>query len=205
MNLRVDLILDAERRSASVVSLKSLLRILCFVGPALVVLLVGWFVWNLYDQKNALRRMQDELDSKKPRQEYAAALRGQVNTALDVANEVAGWKQARAQWHENLAALRKTVPPEVQLMSLTVNHEVQPTEQTRVPARNYTLVLGGQAFGNAADAALDSFDRNLKGLGVGPTNAPMFTKVDLRGQPVKGSRCDRKFEVNCAFPPLEFK
>ncbi len=209
MNLRVDLILETERRSASVVSGKSLVRVAYIVAPILVVLIVAWIVVATISLGRELSDLQERWKTDEPKKEKAALLRKQLGVNKDIDKEVAGWGKSRLRWHDLLLEIQKQVPPTIQLRDLKITQNLVITNNA--PARVFRMTLQGTAVGNDPE-----FNKaNVQALKVRLEKIPVFydvmeaggVRVERFEQPSDkdAQRNNRVFEVSCALKPRKFE
>jgi hypothetical protein len=169
MNLRVDLILDTEQRSGSLLNAKSLTRLATIAVPAIVLLILGWQVLGVMGLKKELNNLIMDWEVKKPQSEKARTLSEEFQTHKAILSELEGWKRSRLAWNDQLGEIVKIAPENVQLQSLSVIQRLKIFEET-TQAREYSLSMQGKAVGREAETSVRSFEQQLSG-------APAFTAV----------------------------
>ena len=102
MNLRVDLILESEQRSASRINLKSLTRIVAIIVPVLIGLVVASVLFGLVKLNNDVKTANNYWEITQPKLERAKALAAQVQDNEAILKELKGWKKSHMVWHEQL-------------------------------------------------------------------------------------------------------
>ncbi|MDA0577216.1 MAG: hypothetical protein O3B24_03860 [Verrucomicrobia bacterium] len=204
MNLRVDLILETERRSGSVVSSKGVVRIISVIVPLLLVGYLGaQFLWA-NQLRQDLEGLQQSLESAKPQQERAKALIAEFKSHKDIGQELKGWELTRVNWSDQLQGLMQIVPPNVQLSDLRVSQSIQ-LSKIEHPARLFALTLKGKAVGDDAERSVKRLENALQ---IEPVFTGLVQRVSI---PVYGAdtspdakRGDRVFAIACECNLREF-
>jgi len=202
MNLRVDLILESEQRSASVVSLKFVLRLVAIVVPTVLVLLILWAVTSFISAKNQMRNLEEAWKITEPRLNAVAELRGKATLNQAMFKELEGWKKTHVDWNQHLQVIQRIFPKDLQLSSLTLTHVIQATPKQGM-ARQFALLLKGTAFGDTADQNVQKLRRTIQ------KSAP-FTNI-LEEVEVKQFEADpqnrnnRLFQIECRYQPRLFQ
>ncbi|MEI6971442.1 MAG: hypothetical protein WCL44_07965 [bacterium] len=177
-SLRVDIILESERRSASPVSLKAAAKI---IGGLVLTLLVAGVLIYIINAQSAKRRRADIEQDWERTSKIEARIRGDqkdLDWLNDVHAEIEGWKQARMLWHQHLADFQALVPPNIQITSFQVDEQI-PTTGTGArltSMRAFTLNLQGRAEGDNPRGAVDGFLTALR-QGAGFSNLVEEAKV----------------------------
>lgn len=204
MNLRVDLILETEQRSASVFNLKSLLRLIAVLIPALIVIAYLFSFGGYLTLKSKVNQMESEFEIKKPKTVQADALSAEVSVNEGMTKELAGWHNSAIDWHRQLYELMKVVPAEMYFESLRVSYAIQMVD--KVPARKYSLVIAGKSKGSHS---VDNVLRLKRSL----TISPFFKKyIDTPEVPVfkqdatpGAEDTDRVFRIECVYKPRKMQ
>ncbi|MCE9614996.1 MAG: hypothetical protein K8T26_12010 [Lentisphaerae bacterium] len=204
MNLRVDLILDTEKRSGSLVTSKGALRILSVVVPVILLgILAGQFL--IVSQLNQeLTGIKLTYDSALPQQEKAKALIAEFQTHRDLQAEFTGWSHSRMAWSEQLQGVMTVVPTNIHLQELTSAQTLQLTNDK--PARLFTLTMRGTAVSSEAEQSVKSLESRL-------ITAPAFTSLTASVTvPVYGAntepganRDERVFQIVCQYAQRVFQ
>lgn len=207
MNLRVDLILESEQRSGSIVNLKSTMRIASIVGPIILLFISGSVFTNARRLNTELNMLEGQMEIAGPKQEAAAELKEDLATNLGILNELEGWQKSHMDWNEQLLGLQREVPATIQLDILRISQALQLIDN-RIPARVFTLMLKGKAIGEDAEHDVDHLQRRM-------VKAPIFSSVmeeveippgGFRAVIEKdGSKRDRIFQLNCTYQARKFK
>lgn len=166
-SLRVDLILESERRSASPVSIKAVVKI---VGGLVITLVVGGVLLYVLGAQSAKRQLSGiEQEWNQTSKTEARIRQDQKDLAWlsDVQAEIEGWKKARMLWHQHLADFQALVPPNIQITSFIVDEQMPMSGNTSY--RSFTLNLLGRAEGENPRATVDSFLTSLR-RGAGFSN-----------------------------------
>jgi len=201
MNLRVDLILGSERRSASVVSLRSLLRIAAFAVPAAVLVLCVVMALNNASLGGRIRTIEGLLANLEPKKQKARELRQQRIANEAVLAELEAWSHARIDWHRQLPALAAGVPALIQFQRLKIAQDLT-LLNARSPARVFTLEIEGSATGESASPDVEALRAHLQDDPFFEpfTEASEVTRYDQDPQ----DRDKRIFRIFCTYAPREF-
>jgi hypothetical protein len=206
MNLRVDLILESERRSASLINPKSVMRISAIIGPVLLVIIVGTFAFNIWQLNNHLDSLKKTLEVELPKKERAVKIKADLNANLLLLSELDGWQKSRIDWADQLLGIQKQVPDKMQLETLMVNHSIQLTND--MPCRSFTMKLNGKAVGEAASALVTQLRDNLPKSSASSNSLmthPNVTKFSRPLVPTEENRNDRIFQIDCSYKPRMFE
>jgi len=206
MNLRVELILPAEQRSASVVSVKGLLRIAAIVVPVLLLFGISSLVWGYTTLSNQLKLVESRWALTEPRQKAARTLRENAAKNEALAKQLSGWANARLSWGEHLRIIQRNVTPElkIQLSKLSIEPAMVLVEKN--PARSFNITIQATAFGeNAENNVLELRKRLL-------TDPALTNYVDsaeitrFEQSPVAShTKLDRLFYLAVRYVPRLFK
>ena len=143
-NFRIDVILDEERRSASTVGVKAIVRIASLsVGSLLLVgaAAFGWDVISLKSEADGLRR---EWESIKGVVDMSAKVSAEKKRNEEIFSEFEGWRKSRMLWHKHLADLQRVVP--TRTMSLTKYEVVGRLGVSRKKTTELTFWLLGRLY-----------------------------------------------------------
>jgi len=205
MNLRVDLILETEKRSASVINAKSILRISYVVLPVILFLIIGSLVLSVWRLNSTLKTLEDTLAIDGPKKDKALKLRADLWANLAILEEVEGWNKSHLSFHEQLLGVQKEVPERIQLQNMTFSHTTGLTNN--MPARIFALSLSGKAVGDMAQSYVTQFEDRLK-KGPAFTNTMESAKVVLFKRPdnvTDENKSDRLFQIECKYKPRYLK
>ncbi|MFO7871499.1 MAG: hypothetical protein R6V03_08720 [Kiritimatiellia bacterium] len=204
MNLRVDLILEAEQRSGSVVSLKSLTRIAAFAVPLLLIVIGGCVAMDIYGSGARARLLLQQKKEAEPKQKAAIALRGKMHENQNALRELKGWEKSRIDWSCRMRALQMLVPPSIQFKSLRVSHSLR-IHENKVPARLYKLEISGMARGPTAESGVKTLHSRL---GSAEPFSEEVEERSLHGRRDTSAGAgpeDRVFEITCQYKPMLFE
>jgi hypothetical protein len=205
VNLRVDLIESYERRSASALSLRSVLRIGTFALPALLLLGVAVFVFNMIRVKNELNILESQWDALRPRKEQAQALRDTLLANEAILKEMQDWQRARLPVEAQLVGLMEHTPAGIQYRQLRVTHRLQLLNE-QAPARFYGLTINGRAEGKLAEQSVQLLRLRLEDAAAftGRVETVAVTEfgADL-GE--NAQKTDRTFTIQAAYTPIVFE
>lgn len=201
MNLRVDLLLDSERRSASPVSVRNLKRALPWLAPLAVALLGGRIAADWMTLNASLRTAELLWKETEPKKAKVLTLRQQADQSEQVLGAMEAWRCTRPSWRQHLEALQRAVRPQMQLETLRIQHTIQQLAPDRKPARVFTLSLTGRATGPGAEADVQGLTRDLRD---GPILSNFVREVEVKFDADPRNKADRIFQIECAYRPLPF-
>lgn len=198
MNLRVDLILESEQRSASLLNLKSIIRLVVVLVPSLIVAAYLFSFVGYLTLKGKVKQLETAAEINQPKVVQADALSAEVAVNEGMKRELAGWRNAAIDWHRQLYELMKCVPAEVYFESLRVSYAFQ--TEGNVPARKYNMVIAGASKGSSS---VDNVLRLKRELTVSeffkkymdPPEVPVFKQDAAPG----AQDTDRVFRIECAY------
>jgi hypothetical protein len=203
MNLRVDLILQTEQRSASVLNLKALTRIAIITVPAILVVMLLMVVLQVMSLKSDVNRLTAEWDSKKPEKEKAEALSAEMAKARGVMAEFTGWQNSRVCWHEQLAGLMGVIPDNMVLDMLRVDQRVDTADGS--PSRASKIILSGKSYGDQSEQNVILLRRDLTEIEKF-SNLIHTVEVRLAPDDTKGAdKNDRNFNVDVTYKSRKFE
>lgn len=202
--MRVNLMLDTERRSASPVSLVMIVRTL--VGTVIVVfLLLVTAVFTSYRAlQNNVRYTEAAWKQAEPKYLAALLLRSNLTQKVATLSEIEGWRKTRIAWGRQLESIESVIPPLVQLTEMHVTQELL-LASNNIPSRVFELRLIGRTGAvrseenvselQSALAGQPPFDVLIETAGIPPGS--------FRQDPV--SKSDRVFEIVCKYRPKLFQ
>ena len=201
--MHINLILESEQRSASLIPLHAVIRIV--VGG--LGLLVAMAVVSFYTSYRALQRDTEETleEWKHTEPKYKAALDLRTDLAVrnDLMKEISGWRDTRLGWGAQLAALRGAVPPAIQLTEISVSHDLF-VMANNTPARVYEVRLAGRVGAAQSEAAVSEFTDAFR---QPPFTAWIESAVIPPGRFRQDAqvKTDRIFEIVCKYKPRRFE
>lgn len=203
MNMRVDLILAEEQRSASVLNVKSLLRIGMIVGPAILGLLVAYAVFDTWKIGSSLNNLKEQTAAASPKKRTALALRSKLNEQRSIRDDLYRIHGARIAWHQQLSELQKHVPAEVQFTKLSIQL-APPVAVGNLQAHQYTLLIEGKAKGATSEANLGRIKTKIQKV---PVMADLMDDVRVKARRDRDSsdNRDRSFSITCTYKPQTFE
>lgn len=199
MNLRVDLILDSERRSSSVINPKMLLRVASVVVPVVLAGLLTIQVLIVGQLGKELQGLKTSLDNAQPQQQKASELMTQFLAHKNILAEMDGWRSSRMAWSEQLEGLMRVVPDNIQLQRFSVSQTLQLSTADK-PARSFSASLEGKAVTDDAEQSVRGLENALIHQ---PPFSPSTTNVLVPQYAADGSpsanRDDRVFQITCQY------
>jgi hypothetical protein len=202
MNLRVDLILPSEQRSASLLNPRTLSRIGTVVGPIILALVIAWVVVGILALQRQAAQAEALWKQTEPKMQEATRLFKESQGNRAILDEFVGWSNARVPWHEHLLALQQGIAKDLQLDSLRVSHSMQLVDGKQ-PARVYKLTMTGTGLGTTAQGNVQDIRRLLSddeafGDSMQTVDVPRYG-----ADPENKNR--RIFEVECEYRARDFK
>ena len=201
--MHINLILEAEQRSASLIPIQAVVRIV--IGG--VGLLAALALVSFYTSYRALQReaelTQEEWKHTEPKYKAALDLRTDLAVRNDLMKEISGWRDTRLSWGTQLAALRGAVPSLIQLSEITASHDLF-VMANNTPARVYELRLTGRVGAAQSEAAVNEF---TDALHQPPFKAWLESAVIPAGRFRQDPqiKTDRIFEIICKYKPRRFE
>jgi hypothetical protein len=208
MNFRINLILDTEKRSTSIISAKGILRICAIVVPVIIIIILATSVLTVINLRHYRDQLVRENAEKADEKAKAAQLKQKLTDATRILEEVRGWKNARLNWHEQLLGIMQYTPTNVTLTKLTLSTQLKLVDNNKTPARIFSLELDGKAKGAGSDEILNNFQLAFKTKPPFGTNVIDIETVKLEGSEdlsEGASKDDRIFKLNCTYLPRRFK
>jgi len=204
MNLRVDLILETEQRSASIFNLKTMTRAVIILIPSIIVVFFLVSLFEFWTLKSAVADKKTEAEIKQPKVERADALRAEVDRNEAIKNELLGQKNSAIDWHRQLVELMKVTPDEIVFDSFRVSHSF--STENNITSRKFDFTITGQSKGDHSEDNVLLMKRSLtineffKGY-VNPPEVPVF-KADTDP---KAKKTDRIFRMECNYKPRKMQ
>ncbi len=159
MNMHINLILASEKRSASVVSPRFVLRLTYVLIPVLI-LLFGFLAYlqsrQLYKR---LEWAQEQWEMKEPHYQKALQLKQEVMEIRKAEAEIVALRHARHRWTPMLQVLPEIVPSTIQLTQLQSQESLQ--VENSMPKRHLMLKLWGRTRGVSPEADVETLRKRL--------------------------------------------
>jgi hypothetical protein len=203
MNLRVDLILESEQRSGSIINLKSIMRVASIVIPGIIIATICFAGLNSMKLKNKLKNLEQEMEVQGPRQQASIKLRNQLNRNISILEELEGWEAAHMNWRDVLLDIQKEIPDQIQLTALSIDQVLQHVK--KVPARVFKLTLKGKAKGAFSEDNIIKLSDSLK---TAKQFSEIIKKVDVWADidnSKDADKNDRIFKIDCDLKPRKFE
>jgi hypothetical protein len=205
MNLRVDLIETHERRSASVLNARSLVRIGMFTLPSLLLLGIAVFVLNMIYVKNQLSILESQWDALRPRKEQAQALRDALLANEAILKEMENWQRATLPFDQQLVGLMEHTPSAIQFRRLRLTHRLQLLDEKQ-PARYYGLQINGRAEGKLAEQSVQILRRRIEEGAAFTGRVDAVAVAEFGADPTDNARkTDRTFTIQAEYTPIVFE
>lgn len=206
MNLRVDLIFENEQRSASLLNLKSITRVLAITIPSIILIIIALFVLDMMKINGELKDLEEAWANSQPKQQEAMTIAAERKNNLNTVAELEGWHDSRLTWNEQMLALMRIVHINIQLTTLTTTETVAEDEKSKIPTRFYKMMIEGETAAVDAEQIVNKLQDQLQ-------KSPPFDKlVNENGSSViryerkkDGGANDRSFTIQCSYKPREYK
>jgi hypothetical protein len=201
--MHINLILEAEQRSASLVQPQVLVRVLAGSGGVLLFLAMFSFFSSYRNLQHDVEATVDEWRRTEPKYKAALQLRIDLGLRRDLYKEITGWRDTRLGWGAQLEALRTAVPPMIQLTDLQVSHDLF-VMSNDIPARVYELRLSGRTVAAGSEVNVGEFTETLRRA---PLDAWIESALIPPGRFRQDSqvKTDRVFEIVCKYKPRRFE
>lgn len=197
MNLHVNLILDSERRSSSRISSKFIIRSSASVTVVIFALLIAFILIGAQSAKKQLVFAEQEQKQLEPVFKTVNELKQELDVIQNFTNTISVWSRTRPEWPDLLAGLQAIMPPNIQLIRLTMNESFTTVEGT--PARSVSIYLQGKAVGDHSETDVQNLEKSLK------EKTPFIGVVDtakvkqFEAAKIAGQENMRIFDIECRF------
>ena len=120
MSLHINLIFDNERRSGSLITVRSVLRVTAIVVPA-IILTLGAGAWlSISSLKGEYAELEETHRQIEKHQTEFTTIKTDDNKLSAYLNDVERFHGARITWNEHLVAIREVLPENLRVNSLEV-------------------------------------------------------------------------------------
>ncbi|HAL91736.1 MAG TPA: hypothetical protein DCM68_01770 [Verrucomicrobia bacterium] len=205
MSLQVNLILEPERRSASLIRFKTIGQIAVAVAVTVLTASLAWKYLGYLEVRRALQQLEPQRMEFEQRQKETDVLQQALNLHKGYLDEIMGWHHSRLPWEDILEGIRTHVPDTMQWRTLQLRMQLAVGKDGHY-AREHAVTLNGRHQGANAEARVESFRRAWE------TEAPMsdwtdkavvasFTDDDTPG----ATSQDRLFQIEVSFKPRSFR
>lgn len=207
MNLRVDLILPNEQRSASVINAKSLVRIATIVGPIILLVFIAMSIKSALVIRSDLKMWRDRWAEDEPKKEAAAKLRKEVSINAAIENKASNWGKSRLLMHEQLRAIQKEIPEtlQVRLTRLQASTAMLLVDN-KSPGRTYSVSFQGIAYGENTE---DNVQKLCLKLAKGESFTNFVKEAEVTryvANPAEGAnKQDRLFAIDVRYKARKFE
>lgn len=206
MNLRVDLILPAEQRSGSRITLAGLGRVASVTVPLILLVLASSAAMRSRALHRDLDRVSAEWQQTEPRFKAALHLKEEILRRRAVLNEIEAWRKARVTWHQQLSAMQEIVPAEIQLTELKIDDMIQTVSNK--PVRVFKLQLRGRTGGPESEQHVS---RLRSALADDPRFNGAIAAADIppgsfvQDPSPTAAKSDRLFQIVCKYREVELQ
>lgn len=207
MNLRVELILDTERRSASLINVKTVIRISAIVVPLLIAAIAAMMAMDYMSVKQKRDILKSQREDQKPTEEKATTLNTQLGQNLALLKEIEGWQNARTSWSVLLLDLQKSAPDKIHFDTLTVQHALT-LEAGKSLVRTYGMSLKGVAGGSNPEQDVRQMKEDVR-LAASYTNlldsVPEIKRFEPLASHTDETKHHRAFTLDLKLKPRKFE
>ena len=153
MSLHINLILDNERRSGSLVTLQSVLRVTAIVVPAIVLTLAAGAWLTTSSLKGQLAELEETQRQIEKHKTDFTAIKTDNNKLNAYLKDVERFSTARVTWNTHLLALREVLPENLRVNSIELTSTIgAPDEKQKLRmARLYVMTMKGITTGTGDD------------------------------------------------------
>jgi len=201
--VRVNLLRPEEFRHQGAVSKSFAVRAAAWGGGALGVLLLLIGLMNQYSVSRQLASSRETWEKTEPRYNRVRLMQNNLNASKTIWNELQAWNRSRVEWHRQLRDMQRIVPADVQLTRLQIKAQLimipegpDAKEDEVVPARQFQMMLDGQAAGERADEVVVEFVNSMRS---GSSFDQLLEHVKLQGMQrinkVDGEENERLFGI----------
>lgn len=204
MNLSINFIQPQEIRSASMVSVKSMIQIGTVMIPLVLVLFFASTYFSYAEHKSSLNLLEGTWSIKEKQLKRAQALNKNLLERRRALEEIEGWRISRMPWPDILSQLRVEVPPTIQLKVLQARQNFE-APASGPPQRTVRVTLNGRCIGPDAENRVDRLRADLLtqsrlGAFVQDARVAGFREDDESG----AGPDDRTFQIQLNFIPRSF-
>jgi hypothetical protein len=206
MNLRVNLILETERRSAGPVQPRTIKRLVVLALAMIPVAAIVLFILSYRNLRRELNQTQAEWKLTQPKYEESLKLKEDLDAQTALLHEITAYKAARIEWGRQLDGLQQVTPPTIQLTALRVTH-LMLVVTNGIPARTFELRLAGKAAPPRPETSVGALRDALAGR---PPFADLVEAVDIpaggfKRDPAGGDPLARVFEIVGKYRPRKLE
>lgn len=203
MSLRVNLIIQEERRSGSHFNLKSLTRLGKILVPTVILFLIGIQALKYRTTISELRMLKARWEIAEPKQKQSQNLLAQLNYNTRTANELEEWRKSRIDWHKQLQAILVVAPETIQITDIFVSSESGRKSELSPPIRKFTLTIDGKNSGEGAMDYIEIFEKGLKNYS---SITGIVESIEVSNYEADTSEnateFDRVFQIECIYKSL---
>lgn len=201
MNLNVNFIQPAEVRSASMVSIKSILTMIAIFVPLILILLISYAYISYAEQRSAQELAQGIWEKTEKRKNRSVELAGELKALQASLAELQGWQRTRIDWNEALLAIQQHVPTSAQLKVMRMEEKLEIDAKFQVQ-RIIKATLNGRCEGPEANAKVEAFRQALSDQ---PPFRDAIKSIEIMGfqedTEAGADESDRVFQIEIVFNP----
>ncbi len=206
MNLRIDLILESEQRSASVLSLKLMRRLALIAVPVLLGLIVVFSVLGTMRMGMRATDLETQWRILEPQRDAALERSRQVARHRAILHALESWPETKLTLHEQLAVIMAIVPETIQITQFNYVQTISHAGRDR--ARETNFLISGRARGSDATESRTIIERLEDLFRTTEPFATLVKSVTMSGRADTSEdalETDRRFDIECEYHPRPFK
>jgi hypothetical protein len=178
MNLRVDLLLDGERRYQGPVSTRFAIRVGLMVAAGMLGMLALFLVNTFVGVRREYVKTKERWDEVNPKYRAILEIQRRQVAIHAMSGELVRWERSRLGWSGLLLDLQKVVPASVQLTRLSVRSDwevplpapapmeggeggTRPASTSAPPRMISAMTVEGRAVGSRGEGAVSDFMTQL--------------------------------------------
>jgi hypothetical protein len=205
MSFRVNMILDAERRSPIPFRKETLIWLGVVMVGFLISILTAWLYIAQQTMKARLDDARWSWEQLSPRYDGHLKIKKELAYLSVLRKDLESWKGARYEWSKQLDLLQDAVPAEIQLTELAIT--LKPEAGQPVAQRQFDLKVGGKISGASADQFVQQFLEVFMHSPLGEDiSSAMIPDGAFRQDPAPDAGMDaRVFEITAQYKPRRFQ
>ena len=199
MNLQVDFMLDAERRSGSSVSQKFVIRLAVSIIPVVVLGLFVVLIFAYQSSKRDRNVVEQEKVRIDPEYNKVVNLEKEFKSVQNLKVAIQGWSDSRLDAYRLLRGLQRAAPQTIQLTQWVLNEKVEAVGT--VYGRTAGILMKGKVAGERPEADVQLLYQALKSE---PPFPDIMAQVEVKrfaASEALDEQGGRVFDIECMLKP----
>ena len=199
MNLQVDFLLDAERRSGSTVSQKFIIRLAAFIVPVVVLGLFLTLVIAFQSSKRDRMVVEQEKTQIDPEHKKVVSLEKELKSVQELKAAIQAWNASRLDAYRLLRGLQRAAPPTIQLTQWVLNEKAEAVGAAF--GRTAGILMKGKVAGEHPEADVQRLYQALK---TEPPFPDIVEQVEVKrfaASEALNEQDTRVFDIECILKP----